>query len=156
MAEPGKRLIARLIDFGILIVLTGIMYVIAIALVVSTDSFGNNNTGFGTSFDIGFIAIFAVFWVLYWLYESFMASSRGQTVGKMIMKIRIVSARGGEVSTADGMKRSSIWLLPIVNICCIGGIAFLVIEIWGIVNLFNRPDARTLMDQFADTLVVDA
>lgn len=53
------------------------------------------------------------------------------------------------------MKRSLFWLVPLVH-CCIGYIGFLVIEIWGLVNMFNRPDRLTLMDQFADSTVTYA
>ena len=94
-------------------------------------------------------------WVLYWLYESLMASTRGQTLGKMIMGLRITDASGNNLTTAAAMKRSAVWLVPIIP-CCIGFIGFLVIQIWGLVNIFNRPDRLTLMDQFADSTVTNA
>lgn len=93
--------------------------------------------------------------ILYWLYESLMAATRGQTIGKMIMGLRITDSTGEKLSMGAAMKRSLVWLVPLVP-CCVGPIGFLVIEIWGIVNMFNRPDRCTLMDQFADSTVTFA
>lgn len=93
--------------------------------------------------------------IVYWLYESLMASTRGQTIGKMIMGLRVTDGAGEKLSTGAAMKRSVVWLVPLVP-CCIGAIGFLVIEIWGIFNMFNRPDRLTLMDQFADSTVTNA
>jgi len=151
LADSGKRLIARLIDFGILILFVVVVQFVAVAALVSTSSSSSSSFGFN---GIGFIIGIGLY-VVYWLYESLMASSRGQTVGKIIMKIKIVDASGNNPETSAAMKRSLVWLVPLVP-CCIGWLAFLGLEIWGIVNIFNTPERRTLFDTFAETWVVDA
>ncbi|MEZ5237485.1 MAG: RDD family protein [Microthrixaceae bacterium] len=155
-AEPGKRLIARLIDFGILVAVWIVVWIVMFAVVFadavnSTSTVDDLNLGANVS---SFVISLAL-WVLYWLYESLMASSRGQTIGKMIMGLRITDANGNLLTTSAAMKRSAVWLVPIVP-CCIGFVGFLVIEIWGLVNMFNRPDRLTLMDQFAESTVTYA
>lgn len=149
-------MIARLIDFGILVVVWIVIWII-LAVVVLSDATTSADTveDLNLGWNITTFVVSAGTWVLYWLYESLMASTRGQTIGKMIMKIRVTDRQGNLLSTGDAMKRSLVWLTPIVP-CCIGWVAFLVIEIWGIVNIFNRPDRLTLMDQFADSTVTDA
>ncbi len=140
--------------------LLGIVYVAAIIVVVvvilanSTSSTSEvNSIQFGTNIASFFIN-FGIL-ALYWLYESVMVASRGQTIGKMIMKLEVVDLNGNRLTMGASMKRALVWLTPLVP-CCIGNIAFLVIEIWGIVNIFNQPDRRTLMDQFADSTVTYA
>ena len=155
-ADPGKRLVARLIDFGILVVVWIGVWILMAALVFadaasSTSAVDDLNRGANVSS----LFISLALWVLYWLYESLMASTRGQTLGKMIMGLRITDASGNNLTTAAAMKRSAVWLVPIIP-CCIGFIGFLVIQIWGLVNIFNRPDRLTLMDQFADSTVTNA
>ncbi len=152
LAESGKRLVARIIDFVILVVA---YLVVNIGIVFGLADTSSSASGFNIGLNLTAFLVGVGFWIVYWLYESLMAAGSGKTVGKMIMKVRIVDVRGGEVTTAAGMKRSLVWLVPLVP-CCIGFLAFLVIEIWGLVNLFNDPMRQTLMDKFAETVVVDA
>lgn len=152
LAEPGRRLIARIIDFVIFLVL---YLAFVIALVVALADTTTTATSASANLDGTATVLALAFFVVYWLYESLMAVWRGQTLGKMLMGIRIVDEAGATPGMGAAMKRSSVWLTPMVP-CCIGLIAFLVLEVWGLVNMFNGPDRRTLMDQFAATLVVDA
>ena len=149
LADPGKRLIARLIDFAIF----GLLYAVVNFLLVGLAVASSGRSTFGFSFVPWLIGL--AFLVLYWLYESYMASNSGQTVGKMVMKLKVVSTDGAPVTLQQGMKRSAAWLILVIP-CCIGWIAFAVLEIWGAVNIFNSPTHQTPLDQFADTNVVDA
>ena len=152
-AESSKRLIARLIDFGIFVLAYVIVQFLLVGALIAGSSSNSSSIGFGFSFVPWLIV--TLFFVLYFVYEAYMASSSGQTVGKMVMKIRIVRTDGQPVSFADGAKRSLVWIVLLIP-CCIGWVAFLVLEIWGLVNILNSPDRRTPLDQFSDTTVVDA
>lgn len=156
-AEPGKRLIARIIDFVIFIVVWIALWILVVVVMLADATSTTSNTfddlNFGANIASWLITL--GMFVVYWLYESLMAASRGQTIGKMIMKLRITDSAGDKLSIGAAMKRSLVWLVPLVP-CCLGYIGFLVIEIWGIVNMFNRPDRLTLMDQFADSTVTYA
>lgn len=130
-----------------------LLVVVMLADATSTSTTSVDSLNFGANIASWLVTLGMFF--AYWLYESLMAASRGQTIGKMIMKLRITDSAGNKLSTGAAMKRSLVWLLPLVP-CCIGYVGFLVIEIWGIANMFNRPDRLTLMDQFAGSTVIDA
>lgn len=151
IAEPGRRLTARILDFVIFLAL----WVAVFVAVIAVSDTPTTRTTATLSLDLAGILLPLGLFVVYWLYESLMASWRGQTLGKMIMKMRIVDEFGSTPTTGAAMKRSLVWLTPVIP-CCIGYVAFLVLEVWGLVNMFNRPDRRTLMDQFAATGVVNA
>lgn len=148
-------MVARLIDFGILVAVWVVIWILMVVVLLSDVTNRSTVDELNLGANLSTFVVSVGVWVLYWLYESLMASTRGQTIGKMIMKLRVTDHAGNLLSTGDAMKRSLVWLTPIVP-CCIGWIAFLVIEIWGIVNIFNRPDRMTLMDQFANSTVTDA
>ena len=139
----------------ILIVVAAAVWVVfsVIVLADAASTSTVNDLDFGANIASFFINL-GIF-IVCWLYESLMAATRGQTIGKMIMGLRVTDSAGEKLSTGAAMKRSLVWLIPLVP-CCIGAVAFLVIEIWGIVNMFNRADRRTLMDQFADSTVTYA
>lgn len=42
-------------------------------------------------------------------YLTFMESNRGRTVGKMVMKLRVVGPSGGDPTTEEALKRN-IWM----------------------------------------------
>lgn len=155
-ADPGKRLVARLIDLGILVAAWTAVFVGMLAIVFSDASTSRSTVddmNLGT--DVTTFAVSLGMFVLYWLYESLMASTRGQTIGKMIMKLRITDRDGNNLTTGAAMKRSLVWLAPVIP-CCVGWITFLVLQIWGMVAMFNRADRLTPMDQFAGSTVTYA
>ena len=98
--------------------------------------------------------------VIYLGYFGFMESSRGQTVGKMLMKLHVEGADGGKPTLEEALKRN-IWMgLPILGIIpilggLVAGVGQLVAVIMIAVRDQQRPGARRpWTDKFAGTRVI--
>lgn len=102
-AELLNRFLARLIDHVILVVIIGVSYGVLSAIIYS---------GFSNSFGEIFI-----FWTLEAIiaavvslgYFAFMESSRGQTVGKMLLKLRTYGPDGVSNPTMQEAIRRNIY-----------------------------------------------
>jgi uncharacterized RDD family membrane protein YckC len=121
--RPGEilnRFLARLIDHVIL----GVVYV-PIYIVLSVIIY----TGFSNSFGEQFIfyTLTAILQAaLYLGYFSFLESNRGQTVGKMIMKLRTFGPDGASNPTMQqAVKRNAYSALGVLSIIPILGWFFL-------------------------------
>jgi len=88
-------------------------------------------------------------------YFSYMESERGTTVGKQIMKLRVVGPDGQSNPTMEQAVRRNIWaglaILQVVPI--LGAIVSFVLYVVAIVLLViginALPDRRTWFDKFA-------
>ncbi len=100
IAGVGPRILARLLD--------GLLFIIVIVAAAITISLGSNDfKGVGVGI---MIAIFGILYVFYdLLCEIFM---NGQSIGKKIMKIKVISLDGGRPSVGQYMLR---WLFRIVD-----------------------------------------
>ena len=146
LAEPWKRIVALLLDaIGL-----GIVIGIPVSLVIGggVSATGTLGDDFARSFIAGVVST-----VIYFLYYSLMIGYTGKTVAGMILGIRVVADNGTPATPAHGYKRSAWTLLGLVP--CIGGLAQLVLVIWGLVNLFNDPLRQTPWDKFGETVVVE-
>jgi len=100
IAGLGERIVAYIIDFAIFL-LIGILCLVSGAIVLGRDS------GLTTGI---FILIFLALYVFYDLVcEIFM---NGQSVGKRVMKIKVISLDGGQASVGQYILR---WLFRIVD-----------------------------------------
>jgi len=120
-AGVGTRFVAALID-GILL---GVVSVV-LSIVVGN----NGGRGLGTLLTLGYFAY----------YEG----TRGQTIGKQVMNIRVVKTNGDEMTIGDGVVRSFIRLVS--GIAC--GLGFF----WALWD----PERQTWHDKVANTYVVPA
>lgn len=87
---------------------------------------------------------------LYLLVHGWLLVTRGQTVGKALLKIRIVRTDGAKVSPARlGLRYGIGWLVSVVP--AVG-------QAWGLVDalLIFRASRQCLHDLIADTIVVRA
>ena len=120
LASPGKRLVARIIDVAIIV---AVAVFLAIAGIVTL----------GSSADDSAVALFAglggiaMFFVLYLVYEPTLIALKGQTLGKMAMRIRVVRAEDGEVPGWG--KAIGRWILPglLSLIPVVGGLLVLIV-----------------------------
>lgn len=99
LASIGRRFAARFVDS--LIVMSTFIIAAVIIAVFESDSKGNEELlGFVILglFGIGFIALLS--------YEALMLGSRGATLGKMALKIRVVRPDGAEISKGQAWGRS--------------------------------------------------
>jgi uncharacterized RDD family membrane protein YckC len=98
-ASIGRRFVAQFLD-GLVLWLAAIVLIVPVAVFMAS---GKKNEDAGAALII--VAILAVV-VGYIAYEALMLASRGATLGKLAMKIRVVRADGGELSTGQAWGRA--------------------------------------------------
>jgi uncharacterized RDD family membrane protein YckC len=145
-ADLMTRFLAKLIDWIIVGIVIG---VIIIPLTIGL-AFSGAGGGFGMGgFSMGGILTNLVTTALVIAYFVFLESNRGQTVGKMLLKLK-VQGPGGQLPTMEqAAKRNAYMLLGIVPI--LGGLAYLVAVIYIAVTINNNTTTRQgWHDEFAD------
>jgi len=128
--RPGgllDRFLARLIDH----VLLGVVNTLLISVLVVGVVLGESATSFGTGSTFLATAIASVLTAVIALaYFGYLESSRGQTLGKMIMKLKTVGPDGGNPTMEQALRRNAylaIGLLGIIPVLgWIGGLVSLV------------------------------
>ena len=155
VAQPGDllpRFLARLIDFVIL----GIVNALVARLVVA-GVLGLNGAGYGYNLGISYAAgaILNVIGAAVSLgYFALMESRRGQTVGKMLLKLRTEGPDGNPPSLEVAIRRNfwvalgALAVVPIVG-GLIGSLAELVIVIVIAVTIGQSPVRQGWHDGFA-------
>jgi len=151
-AELLDRFLARLIDF----VLLGVVNFLLVTLIIVGAIMGTDGGAFGMGGSFAASAVYAlVSAAIYLGYFGYMESSRGQTVGKMLLKLRTVGARGGNPTMEEAIRRN-IWtgfgaagVVPILG-GIVAGIGQLVAVIMIAVGINNDTVNRQAWhDQFA-------
>jgi uncharacterized RDD family membrane protein YckC len=132
-ADLLTRFLARLID-GIL--LSVVFFALIVPIIIGAMFTGGNTFGFGGS---GLVTS-ALGAVLYTGYFAFLESNRGQTLGKMLMKIEVRGPDGQHPSLEVAIKRNAWLLLSIIPI--IGGLAQFVVSIIIAVTINNNVQTR--------------
>lgn len=137
-ASVGERVIAYLIDFGIFAAYYLAVYMVIFPLsgfddyVSTLDNWGQN-------------AVYAVTWLPMMFYallcETFLD---GQTVGKMVMKIKVIKIDGYQSSFGDYVIR---WMFRIAEVT-------LIMAPIGLVAMIVNKDDRRLGDLAAGTAVI--
>ena len=135
LASPWARLAAVIIDFLLYVVLSGVLFVI-LEVASKQDPAVTGFTIIGAN-----LALFVVQMVL--------LGARGQTIGKILLRVRIVDAQTGG---HPGWAR--IVLLRTVVNWILSGIPFIGQIYWLVDSLFIfRADHRTIHDMIAGTQV---
>jgi len=167
LAEPLDRLLARLVDglvlLGPLLVLGVVLYGLPVVLVVVATS-GSDGEPSGPLLAL---AIFGGLWVwtlavialLYW-YEVVYQLRRGQTVGKRMRGIRIVTLDGGTPDRTGYRRRfvaanalTLVQAVPVLGVIVssLAGAYFYLDNLW---LLWDKPYRQCLHDKYARTTVV--
>lgn len=144
-ADLGPRLGARLIDAVILWIVSLIIVVPLVIGSIFNDVGANAAFGFGNSVG-GWIASL-VTTAIYVGYFAYLESSRGQTIGKQLLNLRVVGPGGGNPTMEQALKRN-LWLAASI-IPIVGGLIQLGLIIWIIVTISGGSDKRGVHDQFA-------
>ncbi|MGP3970262.1 RDD family protein [Streptomyces sp. 6N223] len=144
LAALGRRLLARLIDA----LLVGVPAALILWPLMGDWDFGNNGNGDGGAYLQQSIVL-----VVYFVYEGLMLSARGQTVGKMAMKIRVAILDNGTVPHGGpGWFRAAVYALPQL-VPCIGFLFWLLNVLY---CTWDRPYRQCIHDKAAKTVVVSA
>lgn len=97
MASMTNRLIARILDGVVLGIAITIFMVLAFAIlagVASVDDGSGDAVGVGF---LGFMGLMTLAIAIVYAYEAVMIGFWGATVGKMVMKVKVVKPRNGDV-----------------------------------------------------------
>jgi uncharacterized RDD family membrane protein YckC len=145
LANPGKRIVARIIDFLIVIVVAVIP--VMIWLLQRDDVQSDTFEGPGLAFTLLLSIPIA-------LYEIAFIALKGATPGKLAMGITVIRQDGGDPpGWAASARRYVVNLVGLVP--GVGGLASIVILIVSFVFLFTDDRRRTIPDRIALTYVVD-
>jgi uncharacterized RDD family membrane protein YckC len=135
LAHMGRRFVAWLVDFFVMLVL--IMPMFAISGYFSTMDGGVPAGGVGLQ-----LGLQALAWVIPMAYKAIMLQMRGQTLGKMALGIKVVNPDGSDISPGQAWMRAFIELL--LASCC---------YVTYIVAFFSK-DHCALHDMAAKTRVI--
>ena len=138
------RVLARVID--------GILLAIVNAVVVTTLVIGTvfgGGGGFFGGFSLPGIVGSVISAAIYVGYFALLESNRGQTVGKMLMKVQVQGPDGQNPSMEQAIKRNAWLALSIIPL--VGWLLQLAAAIYIIVTINNNTQTRQgWHDQFAD------
>ncbi|MDK0519728.1 RDD family protein [Streptomyces sp. ML-6] len=147
LGEPGKRILARLVDF---LIISIPLYLISLpwgGVVEVTDDDGNvfNQTYNGHQMVWSLIGL-----VVYVAYDTYFTHKDGRTLGKRLMKLRVAMLDDGRVpDTGTSFLRAVVLWLPALLCCpCL----------WWLINIVlmftDKPYRQGLQDKAAKTVVV--
>jgi uncharacterized RDD family membrane protein YckC len=154
-ADLGVRFLARLIDMVLLAVFNGIVVgVIVLGLLMDSPQ-GLRSSFVATGSDYGASAVSTLLTTVIGLaYFAFLESSRGQTVGKMLLKLETRGPDGGRPTLEQALKRNAflaiglLGLIPFLGF--IAGLLSLAAYILIAVTINNNTTTRQgWHDQFA-------
>jgi uncharacterized RDD family membrane protein YckC len=143
LAPLGRRFLARFIDFLIVVIPAALILWLAMG-----DRDVNNNGSDGSSYIAQLIVLIG-----YFVYDAVMLSARGQTVGKMVMKIRVAMLDNGAVPHGNpAWFRAAVYSLVLL-VPCIGSLFWLLNVLY---CTWDKPYRQCLHDKVAKTVVVSA
>ncbi len=144
-AELLPRFLARLID-GLILWMVFVVVIVPIVVVAVFSGSAGVGSAFGSFSTGGFIA--GVIWAAVTIgYFAMMESSRGQTVGKMMMKLKTQGPDGENPSLEMAVKRNIWYALSIVPV--LGGFAQLAAIIYIAVTISQSVTNTGWHDTFA-------
>ncbi|MFE7110735.1 RDD family protein [Streptomyces sp. NPDC057575] len=153
LGEPGKRILARLIDF---LIISIPLYLISLPWggVVEVSNNNNSNNDFGDVFNqtySGHQMIWSLIGlVVYVAYDTYFTHKDGRTIGKRLLKLRVAMLNDGRVpDTGAAFLRAVVLWLPALLCCpCL----------WWLINIVlmftDKPYRQGLQDKAAKTVVV--
>ncbi|MTI23280.1 RDD family protein [Fulvivirga sp. RKSG066] len=130
-AKVLRRGVATIIDYG--------LYLIFFTWLVVTYGEPNDEGGYTLSNDSKSWWIF-IFWVIYF---PIIESIRGQTLGKLILGLRVITKTGNAISFGQAFKRH---LMDMIDFFFFGLVAIITVK--------NTPDHQRVGDLLAKTIVV--
>ncbi|HEY0055484.1 MAG TPA: RDD family protein [Pedobacter sp.] len=134
IAGLGARILARLIDWGIFIAL--------FIAIISLNLIGDRASKL---FQTGIPIIMVIYFLIYVLYDLICeVFFNGQSVGKRIMKIRVISLDGAQPSLGQYLMR---WIFRIVDF----GITF---QVGGLIAAVSTEKNQRIGDMVAGTVLV--
>ncbi|SMC57611.1 RDD family protein [Kibdelosporangium aridum] len=142
LANPGRRLVARLIDG---LILGAVIGGLAAAIAGITNGFGTRRPDEAANvIGIVLLVIVGLAWLL---YEPLFNTLKGGTPGKLAMGIRVVRVANAEYP-GFGAALGRFLIAPVFAIVPLGGLLNVLWCLW------DRPLYQCLHDKVASTVVV--
>jgi uncharacterized RDD family membrane protein YckC len=139
LADPGRRVLARIIDIVLVLIPAALLDWAAGGIHGSDVDTGRSAIGGAFTAGIGFV------------YEWWFTRASGQTPGKRAMRLRTAMLDNGDIPSApSAAARALVLWLPAFCCSCFW---FLVI---GVTVLFDKPYRQGVHDKAARTVVVRA
>ena len=137
-ATIGKRFAAVFIDGLIMLIPIGLVYALGIFVILAAVQ--NQIASFVFQIVLGIMLAIPMV-----IYEGLMLSNQGQTVGKKVMKIKVVTADGQDITGGQAWGRSVMRAV------------FNQLSIFGLVNYLVAfsSERTTLHDRIAKTRVIN-
>jgi uncharacterized RDD family membrane protein YckC len=137
LANPGRRFVALFID-GFVV---GLPFIV-LMIVAMVGAFSTNHL---SPESMMWLQPLSWLWIIgQFVYEGLMLAARGQTVGKIAMKVKVVRPDGSDISTGQAWGRAAMRHVLVSCLCIINYLpAFFTLE------------KTTLHDMVASTRVVN-
>ncbi len=150
LAESGRRILARLIDWVIIAIplaVIGIPFDIYARATDDGNDFGDavNSLNGGSQLVFQLITI-----VAYVAYDTVMTARNGQTIGKKLMKLRVAMLNDGSTPPMSQslLRAVVLWLPALICCACLWPLLILILI------LVDKPYKQGLHDKAAKTVVV--
>jgi uncharacterized RDD family membrane protein YckC len=134
VADLGTRIVAKIVDF----VALAAVYAIILVPIFFTALFGFGSVGFG--FSGGAFVSTLISTAVFVGYFVVMEMSTGQTLGKMLLKLKVQNANGANPTFEEAVKRNAWMLVGIIPV--LGGLIFLAVAIYLIITINNNTATR--------------
>ncbi|MFD8688416.1 RDD family protein [Streptomyces sp. NPDC059651] len=152
LAEPGKRILARLIDF---LIISIPLYLISLPWGGAVEMSDNNNDDnvsdvFAQTYSGHQLLWSLIALVIYVAYDTYFTHKDGRTLGKRLLKLRVAMLNDGRVpDTGSAFLRAVVLWVPALLCCpCL----------WWLINIVlmftDKPYKQGLQDKAAKTVVV--
>lgn len=152
LAEPGKRILARLIDF---LIISIPLYLISLPWGGAVEMADNNNDDdvsdmFAQTYSGHQLLWSLIALVVYVAYDTYFTHKDGRTLGKRLLKLRVAMLNDGSVpDTGSSFLRAVVLWLPALLCCpCL----------WWLINIVlmftDKPYRQGLQDKAGKTVVV--
>ncbi|MER5306183.1 RDD family protein [Streptomyces sp. NPDC002773] len=150
LAESGRRILARIIDWLIIAIplaIIGIPFDIYTRATENGNDFGDtvNSLNGGSQLVFQLITI-----VAYVAYDTVMTARNGQTIGKKLMKLRVAMLNDGSTPPMSQslLRAVVLWLPALICCACLWPLLILILI------LIDKPYKQGLHDKAAKTVVV--
>ncbi|MCX4990622.1 MULTISPECIES: RDD family protein [unclassified Streptomyces] len=144
LAESGKRVLARILDMILVLI---VVWLLSWAFGVTEYNVDSDKIEYGKSFGQSLVAA-----VCFVAYDTVMISKSGQTLGKRLFNHRVANLDNGSTpSVQTSLVRALVLWIPFA-FCC----ACIWTAIAGGWSFFDKPYKQGLHDKAAKTVVVDS
>ncbi|MEV1043818.1 RDD family protein [Streptomyces sp. NPDC049916] len=147
LAEPGKRILARLIDF---LIISIPLYLISLPWGGAVDVGGDGDNGFNAAYSGHQLIWSLIGLVVYVAYDTYFTHKDGRTVGKRLLKLRVAMLNDGRVPDTNVALMRAVVLWAPALLCCPC--------LWWLINIVlmftDKPYRQGLQDKAAKTVVV--